>query len=103
MDKFKPLDTFLNVIKGKGKTPILVLIGKKPYRYSELRKRFPTLSERILIKQLKELERDGVIVRKVIGDKPPLHVEYALSEYGSTLCTVMQQMWQWGEEHMTKK
>lgn len=102
MEKFAPLDAFLRVIKGKGKAPILVLIGKQPRRYNALRRRFPNLSERILIKQLKELERDGVILKKIFGEKPPLRVEYHLSEYGATLCEVVGQMWDWGERHLKK-
>lgn len=102
MEKFKPLDTFFNVIKGKGKAPIVILVGRKPRRYSQLHRRFSSLSERILIKQLKELEQDGIIIKKTFGEKPPLQVEYHISEYGQSLCKIIEHMWYWGEAHLEK-
>lgn len=103
MEKFAPLQIFLDTIKGKAKGPLMVLIGKRPRRYHELRRRFPKLSERILIKQLRELEQDGLIFRHVVGNKAPYSVTYTLSDHGSTLCTVMSAMWKWGEEHAQRQ
>ncbi len=96
---YSPIDTFLQVLKGKYKVKILIYLSDKNRRYSQIKKKFPQISERILIKQLKELEKEGIIHRRVTGNKPPLKVEYSITEYGSTVCPIIKQMWFWGEHH----
>ncbi|WP_276481888.1 winged helix-turn-helix transcriptional regulator [Paraflavitalea pollutisoli] len=96
---YSPIDTFLQVIKGKYKAKILIYLAARQRRYSEIKRKFPLMSERILIKQLKELEQQGIITRSVTGTKPPLKVQYQLTAYGSTVCPILKQMWFWGEQH----
>lgn len=96
---YTPIDTFWKVIKGKYKSKILIYLNDRTLRYSKIRKKFSDASERILIKQLKELEQDGLIEKKVIGTKPPLRTEYRISDHGKTICPILKQMWFWAEEH----
>ena len=86
----------MGIIGGKWKTVILFhLIGGK-LRYNELRKEMPTVTERTLSLQLKTLEEDGIIHRKVYTSKPPLKVEYSLTEFGKTLIPVIKSITEWG-------
>ncbi len=94
-----PSDVFLQVIKGKCKTTLIVLIKKGRNRFSEMNKTLPTISERMIAKQLDELERDGIIVRKVFAEVPP-RVEYYLTEYGESLYPIVNEMRKWGYRHL---
>ncbi|WP_060875033.1 helix-turn-helix domain-containing protein [Myroides odoratus] len=93
-----PCSTSLTMryIGGKWKAVILIhLIEKK--RYSELRKAIPMITERTLSLQLKELEEHGLINRTVYTSKPPLKVEYALTDFGQTLIPLLTAIAQWGK------
>lgn len=94
-----PSDVFLQVIKGKCKTTIIVLIKKGRNRFSEMNKTLPTISERMLAKQLNELEKDGIITRKVFAEVP-LRVEYYLTQYGESLYPIIYEMRKWGYRHL---
>lgn len=96
-----PSDVFLKVIKGKCKTTIMVLIETGRNRFSEIRRTLPTISERMISKQLDELQKDGIIERQVFGEVPP-RVEYSLTEYGKTLYPIVRQMRKWGYIHLAK-
>ncbi|MBU2996331.1 helix-turn-helix transcriptional regulator [Cellulophaga baltica] len=86
----------MGLIGGKWKTVILFHLIEKKLRYNELRKEMPTVTERTLSLQLKSLEEDGLIKRKVYTTKPPLKVEYSLTEFGNTLIPVIQSIANWG-------
>lgn len=94
-----PSDVFLKVIKGKCKTTIIVLIKKGRNRFSEMNKTLPTISERMLAKQLDELEKDGIITRKVFAEVP-LRVEYYLTAYGESIYPIINDMRKWGYRHL---
>ena len=87
----------MGIIGGKWKTVILFHLLKGKLRYNELRKEMPTVTERTLSLQLKALEKDGIIKRKVYTSKPPLKVEYSLTEFGKTLIPLIQSMVDWGK------
>ena len=87
----------MGIIGGKWKTVILYYLIKEPLRYNELRKKMPTVTERTLSLQLKTLENDGVLKRKVYTSKPPLKVEYSLTDFGKTLIPVIQSIADWGD------
>jgi len=87
----------MGIIGGKWKTVILYHLIKEPLRYNELRKKMPTVTERTLSLQLKTLENDGVLKRKVYTSKPPLKVEYSLTDFGKTLIPVIQSIADWGD------
>lgn len=98
-DKQFPCSTSLTMkyIGGKWKAVILIhLIQKK--RYNELRKELPMVTERTISLQLKELEEDGLIIRTVHTSKPPLKVDYELTEFGQTLIPLLKSVAQWGKE-----
>jgi DNA-binding HxlR family transcriptional regulator len=83
---YSPIDNFLQVIKGKYKAKIIIYLNDRALRYNQIRRKFSNASERILIKQLKELEREGIIEKKITGNKAPFKVEYKMTEYGRTIC-----------------
>lgn len=93
----------MGVIGGKWKTVILFHLINSTLRYNELRKLMPTVTERTLSLQLKKLEDDGVIKREVYTSKPPLKVEYSLSELGETLIPTLIAIAKWGEFAADKK
>ena len=87
----------MGIIGGKWKTVILFHLMNDTLRYSELRKTMPTVTERTLSLQLKALEEDGLIKRKVYTSKPPLKVEYSLTDFGKTLIPLIQSIADWGD------
>lgn len=87
----------MGLIGGKWKTVILFHLIEKSLRYSELRKKMPTVTERTLSLQLKALEVDGILKRKVYTTKPPLKVEYSLTDFGQTLIPLVKAIAEWGE------
>lgn len=87
----------MGIIGGKWKTVILYYLMNKNLRYNELRKSMPTVTERTLSLQLKALEEDGLIKRKVYASKPPLKVEYSLTDFGKTLIPIIQSIADWGD------
>lgn len=87
----------MGIIGGKWKTVILYHLIDKKLRYNELRKSMPTVTERTLSLQLKALEDDGLINRTVYTSKPPLKVEYNLTDFGKTLIPLLQSIANWGD------
>lgn len=86
----------MGIIGGKWKTVILYYLLDSTLRYNELRKKIPTVTERTLSLQLKTLEEDGIVKRKVYTSKPPLKVEYSLTDFGKTLIPLIQSIADWG-------
>lgn len=91
-----PVSAAMELIGGKWKSVILshMLDGEK--RYNELRKEIPAITERTLSLQLKQLEVDGLISRKVYTKKPPLKVVYSLTSFGETFAPVLDRINEWG-------
>jgi len=92
----------MDIIGGKWKTPILYYLMNETLRYNELRKKMPTVTERTLSLQLKSLAEDGIIKRKVFYSKPPLKVEYSLTDFGKTLIPIVQSIADWGDSVVQK-
>ncbi|MGB5668739.1 MAG: helix-turn-helix domain-containing protein, partial [Maribacter sp.] len=92
----------MGIIGGKWKTVIIYHLIEKKLRYNELRKEMPTVTERTLSLQLKTLEEDGIIKRKVHSSKPPLKVEYSLTDFGKTLIPLIQSIADWGDSVVEK-
>ncbi|MBI6136581.1 helix-turn-helix transcriptional regulator [Serratia plymuthica] len=90
----------LSVISGKYKMIIMYWLAQyKPVlRFNELQRCIGTISYKTLSSTLKELERDGIVIRKEYPQIPP-KVEYSLSEHGRTLIPVIDMMCAWGETH----
>lgn len=87
----------MGIIGGKWKTVILFYLIDGPLRYNELRKKMIGVTERTLSLQLRQLEDDGVVNRTVFTSKPPLRVEYALTDFGKTLIPLLQSIADWGD------
>jgi DNA-binding HxlR family transcriptional regulator len=88
----------LEIIGGKWKGVILYHLMERTYRFGELKRVMPGVTQRMLTKQLRELETDGIIHRKVYAEVPP-KVEYSLTEVGESLTDVMMMMRDWGRNH----
>jgi len=91
----------LKVLGGKWKLLILWHLKDKARRYSELNRLISEITEKMLIQQLRELERDGIISRKTLAKMPP-KVEYAFTDYGRTLIPVFKPMCEWGQGHIKR-
>lgn len=91
-----PVSAAMELIGGKWKSVILSHMTDGEKRYNELRKEMPTITERTLSLQLKQLEFDGLIKRKVYAKKPPLKVIYSLTQFGETLVPVLNTINEWG-------
>ncbi len=89
----------VGVLSGKWKAIIIYRLALEPVmRFGEIRKSIPEITERMLSKQLRELEDDGLISREVYNQIPP-KVEYRLTEIGSKLIPVLMMMKDWGAEY----
>ena len=97
-----PVETALELIGGKYKTLILWHLAEGTLRFGELQKIINSATPKMLTRQLRELERDGLISRKVYPVVPP-KVEYSLTELGSSFIPVMQGIRKWGEEYLKIK
>ncbi|CAL2095946.1 Transcriptional regulator, MarR family; Cinnamoyl ester hydrolase [Tenacibaculum sp. 190524A02b] len=87
----------MGMIGGKWKTVILFYLMDGTLRYNELRKKMKGVTERTLSLQLQQLQEDGIVIRKVYASKPPLKVEYSLSEFGKTLIPLLRSIAEWGD------
>lgn len=85
------------VFGSKWKPTLMWLLSEGPRRFAELRRGAGPISEKVLTEQLRELQRDGIVVRR---ERPgfPLHVEYALTDRGAALDRALGPVAQWGDE-----
>jgi len=94
--------TTLNVLGGKWKILILWHLKDETKRFGELKRLIPEISEKMLIQQLRELERDEIVHRNVYPNVPP-KVEYSFTDYGRSLEPVLQSLCNWGEAHLNRR
>lgn len=90
-----PVEATLDVIGGKWKGVILYHLMNKVMRFSELRRLLPSVTQRVLTKQLRELEKAGLVHREVYPEVPP-KVEYSLTVLGKSLSPIVRAMHSWG-------
>lgn len=95
------LDLIGEVLYGKWKIRLLWFIYEGCQRPSELQRKIPDASRRVLDMQLKELEEHELITKKIYPVVPP-KVEYSLTEFGKTLIPVISALGQWGDEHQER-
>ncbi|KAA5830732.1 helix-turn-helix domain-containing protein [Saccharopolyspora hirsuta] len=89
------VEAAMEVVGGKWKMAILKHLTAGPHRFGELRRELPSITQRMLTRQLRELEADGIVHREVYPQVPP-KVEYSLTEIGRTLEDVIQRLEEWG-------
>jgi DNA-binding HxlR family transcriptional regulator len=94
-----PVEAALDVIGGKWKPLILWALGDEVMRFGELQKALPGINTKMLTKQLRELEEDGVIRRKIYPEVPP-RVEYTITDFGKTLIPILEALCNWGAEYL---
>ncbi len=96
-----PVEATLKVIGGKWKGVVLYHLLSETMRFNELRRLMPEVTQRMLTRQLRELEADNLISRKVYAEVPP-KVEYSITEYGKTLAPIIHALQAWGLQHLEK-
>lgn len=94
-----PVEATIELIGGKYKSVILWHLTDGVKRFGELKRLLPRATEKMLAQQLRDLERDGLIIRTVYPVVPP-KVEYSLSDLGRTIIPVLDAMCGWGEGYL---
>jgi DNA-binding HxlR family transcriptional regulator len=96
-----PVEAAMDVFGGKWKALILWWLQERTWRFAELRRQIPGITEKMLTQQLRELEADGIVERRVYATVPP-KVEYSLTEYGQSLKGALREICHWGRNHMER-
>lgn len=99
--KMLPIQDALEILSGKWKLPILVALMFDVKRFSDLSKEIPKITDRMLSKELKDLEMNK-LVKRTVYDTFPVTVEYTMTEYGRSLKKVIEALGEWGEKHREK-
>lgn len=100
-DRACAVEAFLDTLGGRWKGMILFHLLPGTLRFGELRKALPGVTQRMLTTQLRELEKDEIIARKVYAEVPP-RVEYSLTPLGRKLSPILALMAEWGDEYMRR-
>ena len=95
-----PIEATLDLIAGKWKARILCYLSMGTSRHSGFKRAFPSITQKMLTQQLRELEADGLIVREVFAQVPP-KVEYTLTPFGESLLPVIKAMGEWAIDHLS--
>ncbi|MEQ9297454.1 MAG: helix-turn-helix domain-containing protein [Cyclobacteriaceae bacterium] len=94
-----PMTHAVNIIGGKWKPLIIYVLSNGTLRFGQLAFFLPSISRKVLAEQLKELEHDGLIIRKAYPEIPP-KVEYSLSDKGEALLPIFAHLCSWSKEKM---
>jgi DNA-binding HxlR family transcriptional regulator len=97
-----PVTGAMSIIGGKWKPIILNCIGERPIRFGKLNQIIPSISNKVLANELKELELFGLIKRVEFTEMPP-RVEYSLRNSGKTLLPILHELANWGNTHTANK
>lgn len=101
--KFKyswPIEATMDIIGGKWKPLIIYQLKDGTLRFNQIMDKVePKITQRMLTKELREMEKDGLVTRKVYAVVPP-KVEYSLTEKAHSLIPILDQLCDWGSEHM---
>ena len=96
------VDDALRMLEGRWKMVIIFqLFARGVLRFSELEKSIPGVSQKMLIQQLRELERDGIVSRTVYPQVPP-KVEYDLTKWGKAMCPALDELLEWAAKRPTQ-
>jgi len=93
-----PVSDAIQILSGKWKLPILISLQFGNKRFSEIAKDIPKITDRMLSKELRELEMNQLVERTVY-DTVPVTVEYSITEYGESLDPVILELAKWGKQH----
>ena len=96
------IEATLDIIGGKWKALIICALMSGTKRTGELQRLIPGITQKVMIQQLRELERDGLVHRQVYQQMPP-KVEYSLTEYGVTANQIVDVMCTWGKENIKRR
>lgn len=96
-----PVETTLSLIGNKWTVLILRDLLNGSMRFGELKKSIGTVSQKVLTSQLREMEAQGLVNRKVYAEVPP-RVEYSLTKTGLSLKPIIDSMWDWGMDYKKK-
>ena len=97
-DKIRFVQDTHYVIGGKWKLPIIISIYHRHNRFNEILSSIPKITNRVLSKELKHLEENLLVSRKVYDDYPA-RIEYTLTEYCYSVTEVLESMERWGKQH----
>lgn len=98
MSMILPVRDALDVLNGKWKLPIIIALSFGNKRFSEIAREIPGITDRMLSKELRDLEMNR-LVKRTVYDSMPVIVEYSLTEYGDSLDKVVRELRNWGMRH----
>lgn len=93
-----PIRDVIQNVSGKWNSLLLMALAEKPYRFGQLRRLVPDISQRMLTQTLRDLQRDGYVHREVFPTKPP-SVEYSLTDLGRSMFSALQLLLEWAERN----
>jgi DNA-binding HxlR family transcriptional regulator len=91
-----PVTKIMSVLGGRWKFIILYTLRKSAKRFGQINHFIPSISNKVLTEQLRELEEDDIIDRRVLSDRIPVNVEYNLTEKGKEIIPILELMESWG-------
>ncbi len=94
-----PIEATIDLIGGKYKAIILWHLVKGTHRFNEISKVIPQATPKMLTQQLREMEDDNLIIRKVYPVVPP-KVEYSLTNFGESIIPILDAMCKWGDDYL---
>lgn len=98
-----PVSVAMDLTGGKWKAVILYHLQDGTKRFGELHTHLIGATEAVLSRELKQLERNGLIARQAFGEKPPLRVEYSLTDFGRSFLPVLAQITEWGNRVIAER
>ena len=103
VNKKCPILCAMSVIWSKWKLPIVWYLHEKDAtRFNELKRRIPGITNIMLTKSLREMENDGIILRRELISEPPKVVEYSLTDFGCELIPALNELYAWGQKILLK-
>ena len=93
-----PVRDIMDVVSGRWSSLLMLALSEQPYRFGELRRLVPDISQRMLTQTLHELQRDGYVHREVIPSKPP-GVEYSLTDLGRSMFEALNVLLSWASDN----
>jgi DNA-binding HxlR family transcriptional regulator len=98
MKMIQPVRDALDVINGKWKLPIIISLSFGNKRFRQMANEIPNITDRMLSKELRELEMNQ-LVKRTVYDSVPVTIEYSMTKYGESLDKVINELREWGMQH----